>query len=235
VVTIKDAKEATNLIVKKLQPLSVILFGSVAKEGIGTDLDLLVVTDDKSRVTGDANLLLHKCLKKFYKKFAIDPFIVSQSLLNKYYSKGSPFLRLISKEGRVLYMKDAVQEWIKQSKDELDMAVYLLQGGFFKGACYHAQQSIEKAIKAVLLNKGWELEKIHSIERLVAISKDYRIRLKLSDKEIVFIDSIYRGRYPAEAGLLPLGEPSKADAEKAVTLAKRVNKEMHNILKKLKL
>ncbi len=231
-VTVEDAKEVTDSIVKRLRPVSVILFGSIAREGFGTDLDLLVITDDKSGSAGDTGLLLHKCLKRFYKKFAIDPFIIPRSLLNKYYSKGSPFLRLIAREGRVLYMKDAVKEWIKHSGDELNMAVYLLQGGFFKGACYHAQQSIEKSIKAGLLNKAWELEKTHSIERLIAIGKDYKIKLKLSDKEMLFIDSIYRGRYPAEAGLLPLGEPSKADAEKAVNLAKRVSKEIQALLKK---
>ncbi len=231
-VTVEDAKEVTSSIVKNLRPVSVILFGSVAREEVGTDLDLLVITDDKSEATGDNNLLLHKCLKRFYKKFAIDPFIIPQSLLNKYYSKGSPFLRLITKEGRVLYMKNAVKEWIKNSRDELNMAVYLLEGGFFKGACYHAQQSIEKSIKATLFNKAWELEKTHSIERLIAIGKNYKIKLKLSDKEIVFIDSIYRGRYPADAGLLPLGEPSKADAEKAVSIAKRISKEIQAALKK---
>ena len=29
-------------------------------------------------------------------------------------------------------MKDAVKEWIKQAKDELDMALYLFQGGFLR-------------------------------------------------------------------------------------------------------
>ncbi len=36
-------------------------------------------------------------------------------------------------------MKDAVKEWLKQAKDELDMASYLVRGGYFKGACYHVQ------------------------------------------------------------------------------------------------
>ena len=231
-VTIKEAKKATDSIVKTLHPFSVVLFGSVARDGMGTDLDLLVVTDDKSGITGDANMLLHKCLKRYYRRFAIDPFIIPLSLLNEYYSKGSPFLQLITKEGRALYMKDAMHEWLKQSEDELNMSEYLLQGGYFKGACYHAQQSIEKSMKARLFKKGWELEKTHSIERLVAIGRDYRIRFKLSDEEIVFIDNSYRGRYPAEAGLLPLGEPSKADAEKAVHIAGRMCKDVQIALKK---
>lgn len=43
-----------------------------------------------------------------------------------------------------------------------------------------------------MFKKGWELEKTHSIERLIAIAGDYKIKFDLSDEETVFIDSIYR-------------------------------------------
>lgn len=121
-------------------------------------------------------------------------------------------------------MRDAVVEWLRYSEDELNMAEYLLEGGYLRGACYHAQQSIENSIKARLLKKGWELEKTHSIERLIAIARDYKIKINLSDEEIIFIDSIYVGRYPAEAGLLSLGEPLELDAKKAVNIAKGIFK-----------
>lgn len=228
-VTLDDARKATDSIVKTLRPFSVVLFGSVAREGIGADLDLLVVTDNKSRPTGNSSMLLHKCLKRFYNEFAIDPFVVPLTLLNKHYANGSPFLKAISKEGRPLYMRDAMQDWLKQSEYELDMAEYLFAGGFFKGACYHAQQSLEKSIKTRLFKKGWVLEKTHSIDRLIAIAGDYKVKFNLSDKEIVFMDSIYRGRYPAEAGLLPLGEPSEADAKKALSIARRMLKTIKNM------
>ena len=168
-VTINDAKAAASSIVKALQPVAVILFGSVARNGTGSDLDLLVVTDDNSDKSDNQYLLLHKSLKRFYKNFDIEPFIVSQSLLNEYYFNGSPFLKIISKEGRTLYMKNAVKVWLNQSKEELNVSKYLFKGGFYKGACFHAQQSIEKSIKARLFKEGWELEKIHSIERLIII------------------------------------------------------------------
>jgi HEPN domain-containing protein/predicted nucleotidyltransferase len=224
VVTLKDAKQAASSISKKLDPFSVVLFGSVAREGQGHDLDLLVVIDDSRKTTDDVNLLLHQCLKPYYRKFSVDSFVVPLSLLREYYVKGSPFLYLVSREGRPLYMKDIIGEWCKQAEDELGMAEYLLQGTYFKGACYHAQQSSEKAMKARLLRKGWGLEKTHSIERLVAIGKDYKVKFPLSDDEIVFMDHIYKGRYPIEAGLLPLGEPSREDAGRAVAIADRLLK-----------
>ncbi len=221
-VTYKDAKKTAFSIAKALDPFSVVLFGSVAREGVGKDLDLLVVMDDARHPAGDPHLLLHKCLQRYYRRFSIDPFVIPLSRLNDYYFKGSPFLHLIATEGRILYMKDLIQEWCRQSQSELEMATYLLQGGFFKGACYHAQQSIERAVKAKLFKKGWGLERTYSIERLIAIGKDYKIRFPVSDEEITFIDKIYQGRYPIEAGLLPLGEPSKGEAEKVVEMADRL-------------
>ena len=221
-ITLKDAKTVARSVAEAVRPVSIVLFGSVAREGSGVDLDLLIVTDDRAARTDDPHLQVHRCLKRFYKKFSIDPFVMPLKVFREHYARGSPFLQLIMREGRVLYMKDAVREWIRQSEEELGMAAYLLEGGYFKGACYHAQQSIEKSVKSMLLSKGWPLEKTHSLERLVAVGKDYRVRLPLSDEEIVFVDNIYRGRYPAEAGLLPLGEPSKADAERALRIAKRV-------------
>lgn len=221
-VTLDDAKLVADSIVKVLHPVSIVVFGSVARQGAGEDLDLLVVSDDKSGHKVNSDILLHRCLKKFTRKFAVDQIILTKSLLNKYYYQGSPFLRMIYKEGRGLYMKGAEREWIKQAKEELDMAKYLLEGEYFKGACYHAQQSVEKSIKSRLFKKGWELEKTHSISRLAAIAEDYKIKLNFSEEDIVFMDSIYRGRYPIEAGLLPLGEPKEADAEKAVNIAEKL-------------
>jgi HEPN domain-containing protein/predicted nucleotidyltransferase len=223
-VTYEDAKDAAASIRKAVDPYSIVLFGSVAREGSGNDLDLLILIEDGERSIEDAGSLVQNSLKPYYKKFSIDPFILPLSKCREYQKRGSPFLHLISKEGRMLFMKDIVAEWINQARDELDMAVYLLQGGYFKGACYHAQQSVEKAMKAGLFKKGWELEKTHSAARLAAIGQDLRVKFPLSEEEIVFVDGIYRGRYPAEAGLLPWGSPTREEAEKSVNLAGKLIK-----------
>jgi HEPN domain-containing protein len=232
IVTYEDAKKAAASIRKAVDPCSVILFGSVAREGAGNDLDLLVLIDDRGRTIEDAGSLVQNSLKPYYKKFSIDPFIVSLSKWHEYQRKGSLFLQLIAREGRVLFMKDIEEEWVKQAEEELAMANFLLQGGYFKGSCYHAQQSVEKAMKASLFKKGWELEKTHSAARLAAIGQDLRVKFPLSDDDILFVDSIYRGRYPAEAGLLPLGSPTREDAEKSVSLAGKLLKSVGRKRKK---
>ncbi len=218
-ITFHDAKKASRAIVRNLNPISVVLFGSVAREGQGEDLDFLIVTDEHSAKEENRELLLHRCLKRHVRKTAVDPFFITPSLWMRCQAEGSPFLNLVAREGRSLYMRNAVVEWLRQAEAELSMAKYLLQGGFFKGACYHARQAVEKAAKAKLLEKGWDLERIHNIERLMALGSEFRIRYPINEEEILFIDALYRGRYPAEAGLLPMGEPALADAKKAVTIA----------------
>jgi len=92
-VTAKNAREVSDAIVRALRPISVITFGSVAKNGVGADLDLLVIIDDEPEMVEEAHLLVYKCLKEFYKKFPIDPFIISKSVFSEYYSKGGPLLK----------------------------------------------------------------------------------------------------------------------------------------------
>ena len=40
--------------------------------------------------------------------------------------------------------------------------------------------------------------------------------------DAVYLNSIYKGQYPTEGGLLPHGEPSKKDAEKAIVVSRVV-------------
>jgi HEPN domain-containing protein len=200
-VTFNDAKKVAGEIVHYIKPLSIVVFESVAREGYGNDLDLFIVIDDSLPIKVAIDTL-YKHLKPFYKYFAIDEFVVEQSVLQEHYEKGSPFINAIIKEGRSIYMKNAVQEGLRRADEELKTSLYLLEGGFFKGACYHAQQTIEKSIKANLISKGWDLEKTHNVNRLIALCNDFNIHLSLTDDEIVFIDSIYKGRYSADIGLL---------------------------------
>ncbi len=201
---------------KTINPLCVVLFGSVAKDGQGEDLDLLIVVEDQVADSQDVHTFVQHSLNPYAEHYAIDPFILSRSALRRYFLDGSPFLRLIQREGRCLYMKDAIQQWFAQAKDELSMAEVLFESGHYRGACFHAQQSVEKALQGALLHAGWELERTHSLRKLVALGKRYGIEAMLSEDDMDFIDSVYRGRYPAEEGLLPTGAPTREEAERII-------------------
>jgi HEPN domain-containing protein len=119
-------------------------------------------------------------------------------------------------------MKDFVEKWLQDAKEDYGSAVALLRLGHYKTACFHAHQSVEKHIKAQLLKEGWDLEKIHSIRRLINYARQYDISFDIKDEDISFLDSIYTGRYPASSGLLPYGDPMEEDAKRAVEIASGV-------------
>lgn len=218
-------------VVAAVDPLEIILFGSVAVAAKGNDLDLLVVTDGPDdSPAADAGGGLHTALRALKRRFDIDDYHLTHAEFARQLRQGNVFLRKIVSEGICIYMRDGIKAWRRQSEEELATAEYLLAGEFFRGACYHAQQCVEKSIKTMLLERGWELEKIHSIHRLTVVAQDHGVPFKLQPADIDFVDEIYRGRYPAESGLLPLGTPSREEAERAVALARNSVQEMNTFL-----
>jgi HEPN domain-containing protein len=215
-VTIENAKEIARILAEKVPPLAVITFGSVAKEGQGNDLDLLIVSSHES-----FHPAIEQILRHLSDRFPIDYMIGSVDLITRQFRKGSPFLTMIQKEGRVLFMDDSFRNWDALAMEDFKQAEYLFDGNFYRGACFSAQQAIEKAIKGELLKRGWELEKIHQLRRLLNIGTAFNLTLEYEGSEVDFIDSIFRGRYPADEGLLPLKNPSKEDAALALEISRK--------------
>lgn len=63
-------------------------------------------------------------------------------------------------------LKVGVAEWLKQAEYDLKTSEYNLEGGFAEPAAFWAQQSIEKALKAVALAKSGELRRVHDLSFL---------------------------------------------------------------------
>ncbi len=68
----------------------------------------------------------------------------------------------------------------------------------------------------MLLHAGWELERTKRLRKLAAIGKRYGVEEILTEDDMDFIDSVYRGRYPAEEGLLTTGEPTREETKRIV-------------------
>jgi HEPN domain-containing protein len=215
-VTLENAKEIARMLAEKVTPLAVITFGSVAKEGRGHDLDLLIVSQHEN-----LNPAIEQTIRHLSNRFPIDYMIGSVELITRQFRKGSPFLNMIQREGRILFMDDSFREWETLALEDIKQGDYLFNGNFFRGACFSAQQAIEKAVKGELLKKGWELEKIHHLRRLLNIGRTLNLTIEYEGSDLDFIDSIYRGRYPADEGLLPLKSPSKEDAARALEIARK--------------
>lgn len=118
-------------------------------------------------------------------------------------------------------MREATASWIKDAREEVESAVVLFDHEKYRGACYHSQQCVEKGLKALILEKGEKPEGSHDIVQLTNRVKGLGWKIDLETDEAVFLNSIYRGRYPTEEDLLPHGEPSHSEAGRTVDLAQK--------------
>lgn len=117
-------------------------------------------------------------------------------------------------------MKRETEEWFKIAREDYKSAECLFKEGLYRMVCYHCQQTVEKSLKAILIEREIEFARTHNIIDLknAAIGLGYKV--ELSDENAIFLNSIYRSRYPSDLGLLPSGEPRKEDAEKVLSIAK---------------
>jgi HEPN domain-containing protein len=117
-------------------------------------------------------------------------------------------------------MRKEAEAWLRISGEDLKSAEVLFERRLFRMACYHAQQSIEKILKALLSDHDVDIPRTHNILDLNNAAKRLGYSPIISDEDAIFLNSIYRARYPSEAGLLPQGEPDERDAERALKSAR---------------
>jgi len=116
---------------------------------------------------------------------------------------------------------DEAKRWLLQAQRDLDDAKFNLSGERFNVACFLAQQSAEKALKAFLFFKGVDFVWGHSVADLCEDAKKFDQEFQVVEKSCKCLDKYYiPTRYP---DALPGGIPSeafdKSDAEKAISLA----------------
>ena len=119
-------------------------------------------------------------------------------------------------------MRKEAEAWLKIAAEDLQSAEILFDRKLFRPACYHAQQSVEKSLKTLIVDRDIEIPRTHNILDLNNAAKKLGYAVEVSDEDAVFLSSIYRARYPSDAGLLPLGEPIEQDAERALKIAREM-------------
>lgn len=215
---LNSIEDIRSRLIDSYDPDRIILYGSHAqgKAGKESDIDLLILKDTPDRPI-DRRIKVEKMLAD--RGMPLDILVYTPDEVRYLYSIGSPFIEEVMETGRLLYMRKETEIWIREAEEELSSAVILLEHGRYKGACYHSQQCAEKCLKAMILEKGERPQKVHDIVELLKEAQRLGWTVNLSIDDAVLLNSIYKGRYPAEEGLLPHGEPKKADAEKATTAA----------------
>ncbi|HHT9120829.1 MAG TPA: HEPN domain-containing protein [Candidatus Hypogeohydataceae bacterium YC41] len=225
---LKTIEDVTERLIKVYDPERIILFGShaIGKAQDGSDIDLLIVKETEKRPM-DRRMEVEKILSD--RLLPLDIVVYTPQELRYLYSLGSPFIEEVIEKGRIIYVRKATESWIKGAEDELDMASLLYEHKRYQGACYHSQQCVEKGLKALILEKGKRPQKIHDIVELLNEVTQLGWDIGLSLDAAVFLNSIYKGRYPTEEGLLPYGIPSHEDAERALSAARKLAERLKKI------
>jgi len=199
-------------------PESIILFGSHA-HGTATessDIDLLIVTKSNERPI-DRRIRAENALAD--REVALDILVYTPQEMHFLHSIGSPLIEEVIETGRVLYMRKATEHWLRDAQEELASARILHEHGKTKAVCYHAQQSVEKYLKALVIEKAEAPEKTHDIIELLHHVQKLGWPIVMETDQAVLLNSVYKGRYPSEEGLLPHGEPTAEDAARSLRAA----------------
>jgi len=129
-------------------------------------------------------------------------------------------------------MKKMTEAWLGAAQDDLSAAnQLLLLPELTNLVAFHAQQCIEKVLKAILEEMDIAIVKTHDIIRLYNMI-DGKFVIQESEKMILLNELYVDSRYPGDLGLLPAGKPSYDEAKSFVDLASQVLLEAKLFLKK---
>lgn len=205
-------------IIEGFDPYSIIVFGSSVSsdESSANDIDIFIVKE-----TDLSPVARRKAVEGLLwdRTVPVDIIVYTPRELRALFSMGSPFIEEIMEQGRLLYVRAISQSWLKDAKDELESAIILSDHGKFRGCCYHCQQCVEKALKTLILEKGERPQRSHDILQLLNTATSLGWQTSLGVEEAILLNSVYKGRYPTEEGLLPYGEPSQEDADRCLGAA----------------
>lgn len=118
-------------------------------------------------------------------------------------------------------------EWLKSAEMDLESIQLIMHvEKLTPVVSFHAQQAVEKCLKALLEEFAGKVPKEHSIIKLHKMVNE-KVNLEIDYDIMTDFDQIYiEARYPGEAGLLPDGAPSIDEAASfynfAMALFKRV-------------
>ncbi len=94
---------------------------------------------------------------------ALDLVVYTPAELLALFRQGSPFVEGIVREGKVVYMRKATAACMREVEDELTTATLLAANGLLRGGCLHAQQAVEKAMKALLIERAAGVPHTHDL------------------------------------------------------------------------
>ena len=223
---------------KAYQPEQIILFGSRARGDARefSDIDLIVIketaTPYRERFRESRDYLPEML------GVDVDVIVYTPEEVEQKIEARSPFLAAVFTDGVVLYdrnpipgapslksrLKEPTMEsrlhnglmWLESARRDLRLSrLALTEEETAGGACFHAQQAIEKALKGFLIFRGLPLERTHQASELarMCVNEDHGLSPCITAAQVVE-DYYISTRYPDANNVFPTFV--QAQAERAV-------------------
>ncbi len=121
-------------------------------------------------------------------------------------------------------MKSTTEAWLIKAAEDLE-AIRALRGNpHLTGViAFHAQQCVEKCLKAVAEERKGTVPRVHDLRRLWGLVADQFPESLDMDLLRELTDIYTDGRYPGDLGLMPTGKPTEEDAARFDQFADRVH------------
>lgn len=131
-------------------------------------------------------------------------------------------------------MVERSEDWIDQAEGDLEHAKADLERGFYEWACFSAQQSAEKAVKAVFQKLGAEAWGHSVYDLLLNLRQKSTIDEELLGYSLELDKAYIPTRYPnAHPSLSPRRRYTKVEAERMIGYAEKILKFCKDILSKI--
>ena len=230
---------------------AVILYGSRADGSArpDSDVDLMIIKSDASGESLERIKEMHAVFSNVDDGLRLDTRTYTPEEVVKTLARGDHFVQDIILRGKALHKgvgfakyielaeksynmnpqdSEYPEDWLRTAEEDYRMGLYLLEGGFPRGAGYNLQQAVEKFFKAYLIRQGWRLQRTHDLVELLDDALQYDSTLEEYRSVCCLVtDYSLAGRYPAsrsETSDLPVmnDENARAALAEIVPLIERL-------------
>lgn len=129
-------------------------------------------------------------------------------------------------------MKAITADWLRSASADLETIDAILGNPNLTAmVAFHAQQSVEKHLKALLEEFDIDAGKTHNL-LVLKTAVERKCPVDLDEDSLSLLNKLYiNSRYPGDLGLLPNGEPTLEDAQEFARFARESAQKITELLK----